>query len=93
MKTLDELLAVLTEAKACGIAGSTPLALCWEQGCYDEQYDPKCLEAITDIRLVDEWPLPGDSLVVPSEEKPQRLVFFYDELSKQDSSVALDVAA
>lgn len=93
MKTLDELLEVLTEAKACGIAGSTPLALCWEQGCYDEGYDQKCLEAITDIRIVEEWPLPGDSLVVPTEDKPQRLVFFYDELSKQDSSIVLNDAA
>lgn len=87
MKTINELLTILNEAKACGIAGSTPVALCWEQGCYDEGYDEKVLETITDIRIVNEWPLPGDSLIVPSEDKPQRLVFFYDELSKQDSSI------
>ena len=88
MNTLNDLMAVLTEAKACGIAGSTPISLCWEQGCYDEEYDSNWLEAITDIRLVEEWPLPGDSLIVPAEDKPKRLVFFYDALSKQDSSIA-----
>ena len=53
----------------------------------DEGYDEKCTEGISDIRLVDDWPLPGTSLVNYEGQKPQKLVIFYDNHYKLDSSI------
>jgi hypothetical protein len=53
----------------------------------DEGYDEKCTEGISDIRLVEDWPLPGKSLVTYEGNKPQKLVLFYDNHYKLDSAI------
>jgi hypothetical protein len=67
--------------------------LCFEEGAMDEGYDEKCTEGISDVRLIDDWPLPGKSLVTYEGEKPQKLVLFYDNHSKLDSSLSPSAAS
>ena len=54
----------------------------------DEGFDEQHTEGISDIRLIDDWPLPGASLVNYEGEKRKKLVIFYDNHFKLDSSVA-----
>jgi hypothetical protein len=65
----------------------TPVLLCFEESAMEEGYDESCTEGISDVRLIDDWPLPGKSLVTYEGEKPQKLVLFYDNHSKLDSSI------
>ena len=44
-------------------------------------------EGISDIRLVDDWALPGNSLVTDEGPKPKKLVIFYDNHFNLDSSL------
>lgn len=60
--------------------------LCYEQGAMEEGYDEKCTEGISDIRLVDDWPLPGKSLSSYEGKIPQKVVIFYDNHYKLDSA-------
>jgi hypothetical protein len=83
---LSKLIDCLTKAQA-EAGPDTPVLLCFEEGAMDEGYDEKCTEGISDIRLIDDWPLPGKSLVTYEGEKPQKLVLFYDNHSKLDSSI------
>ena len=54
----------------------------------DEGFDEQHTEGISDIRLIDDWPLPGNSLVNYEGEKPKKLVIFYDNHFKLDSAKA-----
>jgi hypothetical protein len=83
---LSKLIDCLTKAQA-EAGPDTPVLLCFEEGAMDEGYDEKCTEGISDVRLIDDWPLPGKSLVTYEGEKPQKLVLFYDNHSKLDSSI------
>jgi len=83
---LSKLIDCLTKAQI-EAGPDTPVLLCFEEGAMDEGYDEKCTEGISDVRLIDDWPLPGKSLVTYEGEKPQKLVLFYDNHSKLDSSV------
>lgn len=50
-----------------------------EQVVYDDCYNDCCHEVITDIRSVNDWPLPGESIVFGNTENPGKyLVMFYD---------------
>ncbi len=50
-----------------------------EQVCFDDVFDADSCEEITDIRLLDDWPLPGESLIVGNSENPGKfLVLFYN---------------
>jgi hypothetical protein len=83
---LSELLQFLNKAQA--VAGpDIEVLLCFEQGAMEEGYDEKNTERVSDIRLVTDWPLPGSSLVTYEGEKPQKLVIFYDNSYKFDSSI------
>ena len=83
---LSELLQFLNKAQASA-GPDTEVILCFEEGAMEEGYDEKCTEGISDIRLVPDWPLPGTSLVTYEGTKPQKLVIFYDNHYKLDSSV------
>jgi hypothetical protein len=83
---LSKLIDCLTKAQA-EAGPDTPVLLCFEEGAMDEGYDEKCTEGISDVRLIDDWPLPGKSLVTYEGEKPKKLVLFYDNHSKLDSSI------
>jgi hypothetical protein len=83
---LSELIELLNKALAES-GPDTPVLLCFEEGAMDEGYDESCTEGISDVRLIDDWPLPGKSLVTYEGQKPQKLVLFYDNHYKLDSSV------
>lgn len=85
MKTLSQLIELLNKAQAQS-GPDTEVLLCFEEGAMEEGYDEKYTEGISDIRLVDDWPLPGTSLVTYEGQKPQKLVIFYDNHYKLDSS-------
>jgi len=83
---LSELIELLNKALA-ETGPDTPVLLCFEEGAMDEGYDEDCTEGISDVRLIDDWPLPGKSLVTDEGQKPQKLVLFYDNHYKLDSSI------
>ncbi len=83
---LSELIELLNKALAES-GPDTPVLLCFEEGAMDEGYNESCTEGISDIRLIDDWPLPGKSLVTYEGQKPQKLVLFYDNHYKLDSSI------
>jgi len=83
---LSQLIELLNKALAES-GPDTPVLLCYEEGTMDEGYDEKCTEGISDIRLVEDWPLPGKSLVTYEGNKPQKLVLFYDNHYKLDSAI------
>jgi hypothetical protein len=46
---------------------------------YDDIFDENQCEIISDIRQVNDWPLPGQSIVIGDAEQPGKyLVIFYD---------------
>lgn len=50
-----------------------------ESVVYDDVFDSSSCEVITDIRVVNDWPLPGESLIIGNSEEPGKyLVIFYD---------------
>jgi hypothetical protein len=57
----------------------TEVKLLWEEGVLTENYDPDCLEEPTDVRAINDWPLPGDSLIVKSEMPSKMFVIMYGE--------------
>jgi hypothetical protein len=83
---LSQLIELLNKALAES-GPDTPVLLCFEEGAMDEGYDEGCTEGISDVRLIDDWPLPGKSLVTYEGIKPQKLVLFYDNHYKLDSSI------
>ncbi len=63
------------------------ILLAYEEAVMEDGYDPQQTEGISDVRLVDDWPLPGTSLVNYEGEKPKKIVILYDNHFKLDSSV------
>jgi len=57
----------------------TEVKLLWEEGVLTENYDPNCLEEPTDVRVINDWPLPGDSLLVTNEMPSKMFVIMYGE--------------
>lgn len=83
---LDALITVLRQAHDI-IGGDVDVLLCFEEVAMEEGYDEAHTEGITDIRLVDDWPLPGESLLAQETEKRKKIVVFYDNHYKLDSSI------
>ena len=84
---LSQLIELLNKAMAES-GPDTPVLLCYEQGAMEEGYAESSTEGISDVRLVEDWPLPGKSLVTYEGNKPQKLVLFYDNHYKLDSSIS-----
>ena len=82
---LSELIELLNKA-VIEAGPETPILLCYEEGAFSDGYDEKATEGISDVRLIDDWPLPGKSLVNYEGHKPQKLVLFYDNHGKLESS-------
>lgn len=57
----------------------TEVKLLWEEGVFTENYDPNSLEEPTDVRAINDWPLPGDSLIVKNEMPSKMFVIMYGE--------------
>lgn len=60
-----------------------------ESVVYDDSYDESCHEVITDIRAMNDWPLPGESIIFGDSENPGKyLVIFYDSNEEQKARLA-----
>ena len=57
----------------------TEVKLLWEEGVISENYDPEFLEDPTDVRVNNDWPLPGDSLITKNESPSKMFVIMYGE--------------
>jgi hypothetical protein len=57
----------------------TEVKLLWEEGVISENYDPEYLEDPTDVRVINDWPLPGDSLITKNESPSKMFVIMYGE--------------
>jgi hypothetical protein len=59
--------------------GDCDVRLYCESVVYDDCYDEHTHEVISDIRAVNDWPLPGESIITGNAETPGKyLVIFYD---------------
>ncbi len=57
----------------------TEVKLLWEEGVLSDNYNPDCLEEPTDVRVISDWPLPGDSLITKNENPGKMFVIMYGE--------------
>lgn len=74
---LSQLIELLNKAHAQA-GPDVEVLLCYEEGAMSEGYEEKNTEDISDIRLVNDWPLPGKSLITYEGEIQQKVVIFYD---------------
>ena len=84
---LSQLIELLNKAQAQA-GPDIEILLCFEEGAMEDGFDEQNTEGISDIRLIDDWPLPGSSLVNYEGEKRKKLVIFYDNHYKLDSAKA-----
>ena len=47
--------------------GDADVRLLYEEAVFEDGFEPEIMEVVTDIRKVDDWPLPGRSLLFPNE--------------------------
>lgn len=60
-----------------------------ESVVYDDVFDEHSCEVITDVRKVNDWPLPGESIIIGDAEQPGKyLVIFYDSSDEKKRSFA-----
>jgi hypothetical protein len=57
----------------------TEVKILWEEGVLTENYSPEFLEDPTDVRIISDWPLPGESLVNKAENPEKMFVIMYGE--------------
>lgn len=82
LKTLiDTLNAAVLEA-----GEDAEVLLAFEEAVMDEGFDQDSTEGISDVRLLEDWPLPGRSLCFQEGEKGHKVVIFYDNHYKLDSA-------
>ena len=55
------------------------MKILWEEGVLTENYSPEFLEDPTDVRIISDWPLPGESLVNKAENPEKMFVIMYGE--------------
>ena len=86
---LSELQELLNKALSeCGPDAEVLLA--YEAGALEEGYDEELTEGVTDVRIVESWPLPGRSLSFYEGEKDKKVVIFYANHGDLDSTTSLD---
>lgn len=85
MKTIGQVVELLNKAMA-RTGPDAPFLLYSESYLFDQGFDPASTDGIADIRLVSDWPLPGESLVAYEGQHPLRVVAFYRDIDELDSS-------
>jgi hypothetical protein len=68
-------------------AEDAEVLLHYERSAMEDGFSRASSEGISDIRLIDDWALPGNSLVTDEGTKPKKLVIFYDNHFNLDSSL------
>lgn len=89
MRTIGQVVELLNKAMA-RTGPDAPFLLCWEPGALEEGFEPSLVEGITDVRLVSDWPLPGESLAAYEGQHPLKVIAFYNNASALDSSTEFD---
>ena len=84
---LCELHRITTIAMRSHAAQDAEVLLHYEQSAMEDGFSRDSSEGISDVRLINDWPLPGKSLVTDEGPLPQKLVIFYDNHFKLDSSL------
>ena len=83
---LCELHRITTIAMRSHAAQDAEVLLHYERSAMEDGFSKASSEGISDIRLIDDWPLPGKSLVTDEGPLPKKLVIFYDNHFNLDSS-------
>ena len=83
---LCELHRITTIAMRSHAAQDAEVLLHYERSAMEDGFSRDSSEGISDVRLINDWPLPGKSLVTDEGPLPQKLVIFYDNHFKLDSS-------
>tara|TARA_B110000503_G_C6859818_1_gene294313 strand:+ start:132 stop:401 length:270 start_codon:yes stop_codon:yes gene_type:complete len=83
---LSDLHRILTIAMCSHAAQDAEVLLHYEQSAMEDGFSSASSEGISDVRLINDWALPGKSLMTDEGPLPQKLVIFYDNHFKLDSS-------
>ena len=89
MKTIGQVVELLNKAMA-RTGPDAPFLLYSEPYLFEQGFDPASADGIADIRLVSDWPLPGESLAAYEGQHPLRVVAFYRDIDELDSSTDPD---
>lgn len=83
---LSELHHITTIAMQSHAAQDAEVLLHYEKSAMEDGFSRASSEGISDIRLIDDWALPGKSLMTDEGPLPKKLVIFYDNHFNLDSS-------
>ena len=83
---LSELHRIITIAMRSHAAQDAEVLLHYEQSAMEDGFSRASSEGISDVRLIDDWALPGKSLMTDEGPLPKKLVIFYDNHFNLDSS-------
>jgi len=82
---LSELISALQQVRTVPTA-DPEVVVCFEPTALEEGFDWEHTEGISDVRVAPQWPLPGESMIVPEGEKASKVIIFYDNHFNLDSS-------
>ena len=83
---LSQLIDALHLAGIAAPNDDPEVVVCFEPTALEEGFDWEHTEGISDVRVAPQWPLPGESMVVPEGEKLSKVIIFYDNHFNLDSS-------
>ena len=83
---LCELHRITTIAMQSHAAQDAEVLLHYERSAMEDGFSRASSEGISDVRLIDDWALPGKSLMTDEGPLPKKLVIFYDNHFNLDSS-------
>lgn len=83
---LSELHRITTIAMQSHAAQDAEVLLHYEKSAMEDGFSRASSEGISDVRLIDDWALPGKSLMTDEGPLPKKLVIFYDNHFNLDSS-------
>jgi len=83
---LSALISALQQAYVSAKDEDPEVVVCFEPTALEEGFDWEHTEGISDVRVAPQWPLPGESMIVPEGEKASKVIIFYDNHFALDSS-------
>lgn len=83
---LSQLIDALHRAGMAAPNDDPEVVVCFEPTALEEGFDWEHTEGISDVRVAPQWPLPGESMIVPEGEKASKVIIFYDNHFNLDSS-------
>ena len=85
MKTIGQVIELLNKAMA-RTGPDAPFILYSEPYVFEQGFEPASADGIADVRLVSDWPLPGESLAAYEGQHPMKVVVFYRDIDELDSA-------